>query len=192
MQQKHVITHPDQADRTRSRQNQNYPEKYFRETILFSYELKLLCVCYYRSPPEIVYLKCYCKFIFFFNLLTIYFTFYFIFVYFSNFRGGKNRESMDPLHERGPWTRSMEGVHGPGVHVLYFPFDFSLLIFLVFALNSAFKLLHCSPAFCLASFRAFIKALTSNRLFLVCGIMLTVHLVQYTRHRYAFRSSIQT
>ena len=32
------------------------------------------------------------------------------------------------VHERGPWTRSifswtrsMEGVHGPGVHVLYFP-----------------------------------------------------------------------
>ena len=22
----------------------------------------------------------------------------------------------------GPWTRSMERVHGPGVHVLYFPF----------------------------------------------------------------------
>ena len=21
----------------------------------------------------------------------------------------------------GPWTRSTEGVHGPGVHVLYFP-----------------------------------------------------------------------
>ena len=21
----------------------------------------------------------------------------------------------------GPWTRSMKGVHGPGVHVLYFP-----------------------------------------------------------------------
>ena len=42
--QKHVITHPDQAGRTRSRQNQNYPEKYFRVTILFSYELQLLCV----------------------------------------------------------------------------------------------------------------------------------------------------
>ena len=44
----------------------------------------------------------------------------------------KNRGSMDPVHERGsmkggPWTRSMdwstEGVHGPGVHVLYFPLD---------------------------------------------------------------------
>ena len=65
--QKHVITHPDQAGRTRSRQNQNYPEKYFRVTILFSYELQLLCVCYYRSPSEIVYLKCYCEFIFFFQ-----------------------------------------------------------------------------------------------------------------------------
>ena len=95
MQQKHVITHPDQAGRTRSRQNQNYPEKYFRVTILFSYGLQLLCVCYYRSPPEIVYLKCYCQFIFFFNLLIINFTFYFIFVYFSNFRGSKNRGSMD-------------------------------------------------------------------------------------------------
>ena len=33
------------------------------------------------------------------------------------------RGSMDPVHERGPWTWSTEGVHGPGVHVLYFPFD---------------------------------------------------------------------
>ena len=62
---------------------------------------------------------------FFFNLLIINFTFYFIFVYFSNFRGSKNRGSMDLAHERGPWTRSifwwtrsifwwtrsMEGVH---------------------------------------------------------------------------------
>ena len=30
---------------------------------------------------------------------------------------------MDPVHERGPWTRSTEGVHGPGVHVLYFTQD---------------------------------------------------------------------
>ena len=81
MQQKHVITHPDQAGRTRSRQNQNYPEKYFRATYLFSYELQLLCVCYYRSPPEIVYLKCYCEFIFFFfNLFIIYFN-YFLFYF---------------------------------------------------------------------------------------------------------------
>ena len=121
MQQKHVITHPDQTGHTRSRHNQNYPEKYFRVTILFSYELQLLCVCYYRSPPEIVYLKCYCQFIFFFFLLIIYFTFYVIFVYFSNFRGSKNRGSMDPVHERGPWTRSifwwtrsMDPVHGGG------------------------------------------------------------------------------
>ena len=106
MQQKHVITHPDQAGCTRSRQNQNYPEKYFRVTILFSYELQLLCVCYYRSPSEIVYLKCYCEFIFFFNLLII--NFYFIFVYFSNFRGSKNRGSMDPVHIL------MDPVHGPG------------------------------------------------------------------------------
>ena len=51
--------------------------------------------------------------------------FYFIAVYFGNFRGGKNRGSMDPAHiyfgGPGPWTRSMEGVHGPGVQVLYFP-----------------------------------------------------------------------
>ena len=122
MQQKHVITHPDQAGRTRSRQNQNYPEKYFRVTILFSYELQLLFVWCYRSPPKIVYLKCYCEFIFFFQVTyNIYFTFYFIFVYFSNFSGSKNRGSMDPVHERGPWTRSifwwtrsMDPVHGGG------------------------------------------------------------------------------
>ena len=85
MQKKHVITHPDQAGHTRSRQNQNYPEEYFRVTILFSYELQLLCACYCRSPPEIVYLKCYSELTFFFNLHIIYFTFYFIFVYFSKF-----------------------------------------------------------------------------------------------------------
>ena len=40
---------------------------------------------------------------------------------------------MDPVHDKGvhgpgpyfdgpgPWTGSTEGVHGPGVHVLYFP-----------------------------------------------------------------------
>ena len=41
-----------------------------------------------------------------YNLL--YFTFYFIFVYFSNFSGSKNRGSMDPVHERGP-ERGPEG-----------------------------------------------------------------------------------
>ena len=58
---------------------------------------------------------------FFFKLLIICFTFYFIFVYFRNFRGSKNRGSMDPVHERGPWTRSifwwtrsMDPVHGGG------------------------------------------------------------------------------
>ena len=80
MQQKHVITHPDGAGRIRSFHNQNYPEKYFRVTILFSYELQLLCVCYCRSLPEIVYLKCYHEFIFFqftynFTLLFIWFLF---------------------------------------------------------------------------------------------------------------------
>ena len=44
---------------------------------------------------------------FFFSI----YLFYFIFVYFSNFRGSKNRESMDPVHESGPWTRSTEGVN---------------------------------------------------------------------------------
>ena len=28
---------------------------------------------------------------------------------------------MDLVHEGGPWTRSKEGVHGPGVHVLSSP-----------------------------------------------------------------------
>ena len=59
---------------------------------------------------------------FFFYLLILCY-FLFIFVSFSNFRGSKNRGSMDPVHESGPWTRSTEGVHGPGVHVLYFPAD---------------------------------------------------------------------
>ena len=38
MQQKHVITHPDPAW---YRQNQNYPQKYCRVIILFSYEQQL-------------------------------------------------------------------------------------------------------------------------------------------------------
>ena len=32
-----------------------------------------------------------------------------------------DRESMDPVQESGPWTRSKEGVHGPLVHVLSSP-----------------------------------------------------------------------
>ena len=32
-----------------------------------------------------------------------------------------DRESMDPVHESGPWTRSKEGVHEPLVHVLSSP-----------------------------------------------------------------------
>ena len=36
--------------------------------------------------------------------------FYFITVYFSNFRGGKNRGSMDPVHDRG----SVDPVHRGG------------------------------------------------------------------------------
>ena len=72
-------------------------------------------------------LKCYCEF-FFFSIHLFYFTFYFIFVYFSHFRSSKNRGSMKVVHgpgpyfdRLGPWTRSTKGVHGPGVHVLYFP-----------------------------------------------------------------------
>ena len=41
MQQKHVISHPDQAACARSRQNQNCPQKYCCVTILFSFELQL-------------------------------------------------------------------------------------------------------------------------------------------------------
>ena len=41
----------------------------------------------------------------------------------------KNRGSMDPVHESGPWTRSTEGVHGPGVYVLYFPDNSSFSFF---------------------------------------------------------------
>ena len=33
----------------------------------------------------------------------------------------RDRGSMDPVHESGPWTRSKEGVHGPLVHVLSSP-----------------------------------------------------------------------
>ena len=51
-------------------------------------------------------------------------------------------------------------------------FDFSLLIFLMFLLISPCKLLHSCTALSLASFLAFIKALTLNRLFLVCGMQL--------------------
>ena len=50
--------------------------------------------------------------------------------------------------EPGPWTWSMKGVHGPGVHVLYFPLVTSLLCFslifhavewqLIFFLKSSF------------------------------------------------------
>ena len=44
--------------------------------------------------------------------------FYFIIiVYFDNFRGGKNRGSMDPVHDRGsmdPVHISVDPVHGPG------------------------------------------------------------------------------
>ena len=38
-----------------------------------------------------------------------------------------DRGSMDPVHESGPWTRSKEGVHGPQVHVLSSPIEYSSL-----------------------------------------------------------------
>ena len=34
---------------------------------------------------------------------------------------GPWRGTMNPDIRGGPWTRSRQGVHGPGVHVLYFP-----------------------------------------------------------------------
>ena len=62
---------------------------------------------------------------------------YFILLLISNFRGSKNRGSMDPVHdrgsmnpvhERGPltrsifsWTRSMDPVHGGGSMFCTFP-----------------------------------------------------------------------
>ena len=39
-----------------------------------------------------------------------------------------DRGSMDLVHERGPWTSSAEGVHGPGVHVLYFPSFYTTVV----------------------------------------------------------------
>ena len=53
------------------------------------------------------------------GLILFYFLFYFFLLLIS--RGSKNRGSMDPVHERGPWTRSifswtrsMDPVHGGG------------------------------------------------------------------------------
>ena len=57
------------------------------------------------------------------GLILFYFLFYFCLLLISNFRGGKNRGSMDPVHDRGsmdPVHILMDPVHG-GVHVLYFP-----------------------------------------------------------------------
>ena len=55
------------------------------------------------------------------GLILFYFLFYFCLLLISNFRGSKNRGSMDPVHERSPWTRSifwwtrsMDPVHGGG------------------------------------------------------------------------------
>ena len=102
MQQKHVISYPSQVGRIRSHQNQ-----YCRVIILFSYELQLLCVCYYRSLPEIVYLKCYCEFFFF--QFTYNFTLLFILFLFTSVILGVVKIG-------GPWTWSMKVVHGPGPH----------------------------------------------------------------------------
>ena len=61
------------------------------------------------------------SFFFFFSIYLFYLTFYFIFVYFSNFGGSKNRGSMDPVHQK--WSMdpvhilmdwSMDPVHGGG------------------------------------------------------------------------------
>ena len=49
------------------------------------------------------------------SFLSIY-LFYFIIVYFGNFRGGKNRGSMDLVHDGGsmdPVHISLDPVHGP-------------------------------------------------------------------------------
>ena len=53
------------------------------------------------------------------GLILFYFLSYFFLLLIS--RGSKNRGSMDPVHERGPWTRSifswtrsMDPVHGGG------------------------------------------------------------------------------
>ena len=40
------------------------------------------------------------------------FLFYYYIVYYSTFRGSKNRGSLDPVHEWGPWIQSINGVHG--------------------------------------------------------------------------------
>ena len=50
------------------------------------------------------------------SFLSIY-LFYFIIVYFGNFRGGKNRGSMDLVHDRGSMDLvhiSVDLAHGPG------------------------------------------------------------------------------
>ena len=36
-----------------------------------------------------------------------------------------DRGSMEPVHESGPWTRFKVGVHGPLVHVLSSPVNYS-------------------------------------------------------------------
>ena len=69
--------------------------------------------------------KYYCEFIF-----SIYLVHFIVFiVYFSNFRGSKNRGSMDPVHERESMDLVhilLDLVHGPVVYVLYFPIHCNL------------------------------------------------------------------
>ena len=62
---------------------------------------------------------------------------------------------MDPVHDKvvhgpgpyfdgpGPWTRSTEGVHGPGVHVLYFPNSNAATINTNLMLDFEQKIQHC-------------------------------------------------
>ena len=91
------------------------------------------------------------------SFLSIY-LFYFIIVYFSNFRGGKNRGSMDLVHDRGSMDpvhisvdpvhapRYTEGVHGPGVHVLYFPLSICTCMYLHQAVVSFSSEKLCLPS----------------------------------------------
>ena len=96
----------------------------------------------------------------------------------------KNKGSMDPVHDKGvhgpgpyfdgpgPWTWSTEGVHGPGVHVLYFPhktvFNYSQQILFTFSLIT-FQTSFSSGLPCSSSAIAF---WTSSRIFsLVLGLI---------------------
>ena len=96
MHQKHVIPHPDQRGSARSRQNHIYPSSLLLTSNLIQKIVQMFIH---------IDFKYYCEFI------------YFIIVYFGNFRGGKNRGSMDLVHDRGsmdPVHISLDPVHGGG------------------------------------------------------------------------------